>query len=397
MIKRIVSLFIRKRKLQSNAKKLVHFVEIVRKEIAQLPIKRANSDTLLLVRPDEIGDYILCRHVLPIIRNSEKYRNKKIIYVGNKNYKDIAETLDKDYIDTFIWIDKPKFKNDASYRISILETIRATAPSVTIELQRTSDLDYGDLIVEASNAPIKYANSNYYKVDYLNKLSSEFYTNIYSKSWDNTHEFYFNQQYINWVCNTNMYFKKPEIDTTLLPKSIITSNYILCVIGSSKKSKNWPIKYWITLLKNLHNNYKNVQLVLLGGPGEQSKAEIIIQSLRDLDITSFVGKTTLLEALSIIQHAQLMISNDTFAIHARVALGNSPTVVMANGESAFRFSDLQDFSSNYKVLYAKPYEKRLPKMSNKDKWSYIVPSVDMQSIQPSVVLKTCISLYKRSQ
>ena len=387
MLKRYISIFIRKRKRKSAARKLVQFIEQAKNEISQLPIREINQKVLLLVRLDEIGDYLLCRNTFPTIRHSEKYKDYKIIFVGNRLYKDLAETLDSDYIDTFIWVDKKNIKKDANYRKDLFQQIRDLAPSIAIELQRTTDVEFGDLIVAASNAPKRYANSNYYKDEFLNDLSAQFYTDLYEKNWSNTHEICFNQEFANWLSSSDTATKVPYIDKSKLPFINRRSNYILCVIGSSKKSKNWPVKHWITLMKALLIQYPNTNILLFGGPNESSKSEQILTAIHNERLESLVGKTNLLEALSIIANAGLMIANDTFAIHARISLTDAPTIVVANGESAFRFSDLHDFASNYFVFYAKPFLRKLSNMSEKDKWSYIVPSVDMNTISPQLIVE----------
>ncbi len=47
------------------------------------------SNSLLIVRLDAIGDYILFRNFLKVIRNSEKFNNYTITLCGNTLWKDI--------------------------------------------------------------------------------------------------------------------------------------------------------------------------------------------------------------------------------------------------------------------------------------------------------------------
>lgn len=52
-----------------------------------------------------IGDYILFRNFIKVIKESERYKNYSFTLLGNKIWKDIAEEYDNEYIDKFIWID----------------------------------------------------------------------------------------------------------------------------------------------------------------------------------------------------------------------------------------------------------------------------------------------------
>ena len=68
---------------------IYYFINIIL--ISQKDI-RPNS--LLLIRIDAIGDYILFRNYIEVLKNSAKYKDYKITLVGNIAWKSIAEELD---------------------------------------------------------------------------------------------------------------------------------------------------------------------------------------------------------------------------------------------------------------------------------------------------------------
>src|ERR1700749_49017 len=71
-----------------------------------------DNKTLLIIKNDLIGDYILFRNFLPYIKQSTKYQDHKIILIGNIAWKNIAETLDAEYYDEMIWVSFDKlYKN----------------------------------------------------------------------------------------------------------------------------------------------------------------------------------------------------------------------------------------------------------------------------------------------
>ncbi len=83
--------------------------------------QNVNPGSLLFLRFDSIGDYLLFRNFLAIIREEEKYKNCKITLCGNIIWKELAETLDSDVIDEFIWMDRKKFLKSISYKFSFLK------------------------------------------------------------------------------------------------------------------------------------------------------------------------------------------------------------------------------------------------------------------------------------
>ena len=68
--------------------------------------------TLLLIRLDSIGDYILIRNIFQFLKQSKKFRSYKITLCGNIVWKDLAVTFDSNIIDEFIWLNRKKFNNN---------------------------------------------------------------------------------------------------------------------------------------------------------------------------------------------------------------------------------------------------------------------------------------------
>jgi len=88
--------------------------------------------SLLIIRLDAIGDYVLFRNYIEVLKNSEKYKDYKITLVGNIAWKSIAEELDSKYIDNFIWTDREKFEKNFIYRYKKLKKISSKGYDVVI-------------------------------------------------------------------------------------------------------------------------------------------------------------------------------------------------------------------------------------------------------------------------
>ena len=79
--------------------------------------------TLLLIRLDEIGDFILFCNCITAIKTSKKYRDYKISLCGNKIWKDLAENYYNEEIDQFIWMNKNRFYSNPVYKYKILKRV----------------------------------------------------------------------------------------------------------------------------------------------------------------------------------------------------------------------------------------------------------------------------------
>ncbi|MDW8465862.1 MAG: hypothetical protein RML35_06685 [Chloroherpetonaceae bacterium] len=95
------------RQLRHKAKLLI--VSLINFVLGKLWGRKNKSfvpKTLLILRLDEIGDYVLFRNFLKEIRESERFKDYKITLCGNAAWKDLAEAFDKESVDEFIWISK---------------------------------------------------------------------------------------------------------------------------------------------------------------------------------------------------------------------------------------------------------------------------------------------------
>ena len=90
------------------------------------------SKSLIIFRHDGIGDYVLFRNFLEVLKKSPRFAGYKITLLGNAAWKDLAEFLDKDYIDEFIWLDKKKFTTDFFYRYEKFKEITAVKYDILI-------------------------------------------------------------------------------------------------------------------------------------------------------------------------------------------------------------------------------------------------------------------------
>src|ERR1700730_15679538 len=65
---------------------------------------RSPKKRLLIIKADAIGDYILFRNFIELVKKSGKFKDHRIDLVGNKLWQDIALTYDREFIDNFIFL-----------------------------------------------------------------------------------------------------------------------------------------------------------------------------------------------------------------------------------------------------------------------------------------------------
>ncbi|GAB6283313.1 MAG: glycosyltransferase family 9 protein [Ignavibacterium sp.] len=314
-------------------------------QIEKISIK---SNTLLIVRLDSIGDYILFRNFLQEIRESEQYRNYKIYLCGNIVWKNLAENLDNKFIDEFIWISRNKFKNNLRYKFNILKQIHKLGVETVIETTFTREILFGDEIVRVSNAKERIGSSasqESYSKWKRKLLTDKYYTKLISSSNENLFEFYRNKEFFTQLLqenndsdeNSSLFseVEKPVIQNINIElPSIIKNKFIVIFPGGSSKNKMWASKYFKDVAKFILENY-TFDIVLTGSKQEEHLFnEIMIEQYQKRFINLFGN--TLLELAKLISESELLISNDTSAIHFAAAV-NIPFICFTNGNHYGRF------------------------------------------------------------
>ncbi len=329
---------------------------------AETPEKR-----LLIFRHDGIGDYIMFRNFLEVLKKSDRFAGYKITLLGNAAWKDLAEFLDKDNIDEFIWLDKKKFTAYFFYRYKEFKEITSVKYDILIHpFSReffNADNDLACLI--KADKKIGSIRIPRYTKPYKSKILGIIYNELIADEENIRFEFYknkiffekllsekinLNKPFINlpprsipvsaakYVSNTeSVLASKPASDTAydaasaLLEESDIKSKlgipspYATFFIGASVKHRKWPPEYFAETALYLHNKY-GLHIVLCGGKNEindtaEFKKHFPANILADKNsFTDTIGKISLIELLYIVKDASLVISNETMAPHIAMAL-----------------------------------------------------------------------------
>jgi len=93
-------------------------------------------------------------------------------------------------------------------------------------------------------------------------------------------------------------------------------NYIVVVPGAAHKSKQWPQEYFASLMNTLSKRLSNTVFILVGGEKDIPIAKRIQSSLKKrVRCINWVGELSIMESMSIIKNANLVLVNDTGMLH----------------------------------------------------------------------------------
>lgn len=300
--------------------------------------KDPKKKQLLIIKPDDIGDYILLRNFLPYIKNSKKYSNYEITYLGNKTIKELAEVLDSEHIDKFIWMDRNKIIKKP--RLILNECFKICDKFDSIIHPVYSRTHWGEVLIKYSEGKEKIGflgdNTNM-PVEKKNK-GNKYYTKLISINKNTLFEFDKNKEFFEKILNEKIKINKPEINKEKLNKiktTKIPKKFIVIFPGSNVKEKCWDENNFANIIEYIWKKYK-IKTIILGNKNERDIAKNIIKQLNKNSTINLVEKTSLVELTTIISKAKLVITNDSCAGHIGPAL-NIKTIILSRMNHYYRF------------------------------------------------------------
>lgn len=315
-----------------------------------------NPQSLIIIRTDAIGDYILFRNFLEVLKKF--YPNYQITFLGNSIYQDFALHLDGKFIDQFIWFDRNAFLKNPFYRAKFIASVTKITYDYLLDPIYSRDLHTDIFLSKIIRAREKIAPQG----DCSNTTlkSKQKADKIFNRLLPNKNEILFefdrNREFFEHLLKT-----KIEIKLSINPNDLpsfnflkqtfkISSPYIVLFIGAGMEFRKWDIKNFSNIACYIIKKYHH-HIVLCSGKEDIQNAKIIesgIPNLSKLKIHNLVGKITLLELGAIINYSNMLISNETSAPHLATAL-NTPCITISNGNHLSRFTP-PNFYTNYHLI-----------------------------------------------
>ncbi len=332
------SIVFQKIKQPLKRSKIKQFLNKESEVILDLPIISLPKKGTLIVKTDDIGDYLVWQHTWQYYKTN---CTEPLYFVGNSVWQPLFEKLNLQTENTF-WIDKKQWGN-TEYRQFWYKKIRLlnVETAITPLFTRNNQLD--DLLILASNAnkTIGWQNTNE-----LHKLKI-FKHQIASKTISQI-EYFRNIEFVNQVFN----LKIPYEIKPIVPLEARENTLLLFPVANSK-SRCWAVENYIQLLQKIESKFNAIYL--MGGTDSVDTNSQIETALNLEKIKNYSRKTSLLETIEMVNKSRLVICPDTAALHIAV-LTNTPAIAISNGSNALRFVN---YPKGVQAIYP-PYFKLNP-------------------------------------
>lgn len=142
---------------------------------------------------------------------------------------------------------------------------------------------------------------------------------------------------------------KPEIITRIKKLTNIIISVQVSAANLAVKYKNWPIEYWIEFFDLTYSKYNKIFFLLLGDSNEIEIGKRILEGSKNKNIISFIGKTELSQAVSILKHSDLYVGLDSGFMHLAVAFGIPTfTIFGASSENMYGYQKFE--SQKHRII-----------------------------------------------
>ena len=263
---------------------------------------------VLIIRLDAIGDYVLWRNCLRFLRNHGKYSNAHLTVLGNPVWRNIAETLDGDLVDEWIWIEDRDSLFKKGWENLLPRCVwyrRVTAAQKRLKA-KLSKLGFDEIVSPAAFtdplldefvsgiAPVAIS------VDSGDRTRTCKFTRLLNSGKD-SFVFYRNRSIVSDLAGVECDVQF-ELELNETPAK---TNKILFFDSASHWTRCWPSRRWRKLQSMLPPGFEPVSIP------------------RGRGLADFV---------SFVKSCAAVVSNDTMALHVAAALG-VPVVGVVNGVS----------------------------------------------------------------
>jgi len=295
---------------------------------------------LLIIKTDAIGDYILSRNFIEIVKKSEVFKDHKIDLLGNKLWQDLSLKYDSPFIEDFFFIipddlyESPLKTIKLSWRLfkNNYETVLQPTFARTFITDGLAGLTAAKQIIGFEGDTERISRKYKTKTD-------QFYTERLPLPTNIRFEFERSRFFFENV------LKQPvTINGPFIPVEKSRRQGIIIFPGAGVLKRSWGTEKFLALIKLI--NQQTLQPVYLaGGPHEKKIGDFLIENLPPKSVNNLIGKTSLPQLAELIGNAALIIANETSAIHIAAATQTNTICILGGGHFG-RFAPYPDHIQN---------------------------------------------------
>jgi len=375
-------------KLKNTVAYLLYY--IILRLVRLIPQKNNKNiqNHLLIIKTDEIGDYILFRNFLPFFKKSNRYSNFKVTFLGNSIYRQLFEEFDAPYVDNALWVDKKKFKSDLHYRFNTLKQLRSIGFTEVVNCIYSRGVTMDDSVVAA----IGIENSIGFISDNSNRTQKEIalekilYRLLIDSGNTNLFDLYRNADFLSKLLSNDQIKQASSLFISQRFMLSQRDNYYIVFSGAGKQNKKWKPNYFAEVIRYIYYKY-GILPIICGSKSETDDSQAILRCIDDdIPINNLTGKTSLVETLELLNRAKFALSVDTGSVHLASSV-KCPVIGLFSGKHYGRFAPYPaEIFNQFFVIYPDHIDELIRKKDQSLSDPNNFPNEAIQQILPEKVM-----------
>lgn len=302
--------------------------------LSAVPRLAVGSNRVLVVRVDEIGDYVLHRRALRDIREYFESRGQVVELICNKLCFDLAAA---DGVASAVYaLDKRRFTHDWTYRVALLGQVRRGGYGVVVQPRyaRLPEIEDALTFAAAASRRIGFARSDF--SFYPRTLYNEtFALPPLPAGRAYHHEFELSRAVAEHFQTTSARVIMSAPPYPVLPPSAsLPQRYVVLFPKAGWAGREWPQEYFVDLARRIHEHFGFGIVVCSAQPLPDLAAAL--QAAVGTAACDLAGQTTLRQLTRIIAGAEAVLTNETSASHIAAAT-DTPCLTLLGGGHFGRF------------------------------------------------------------
>jgi ADP-heptose:LPS heptosyltransferase len=309
---------------------------------------RKAQKRVLIIKTDAIGDYILFRNFIEVVKTSAAYKDHQVDLLGNSLWKDIALQYDAPFVDRFFFTRADDLYYQPWQTLKLAWQLFRRNYSIVLQPTYSRTLIADGLANWCMADELIGFESDTERIlpKYKGK-TDKFYTRLLSLPSIVNFEFDRSKYFFESILGQNIALNGPSIAV----KDPVKKD-ILIFPGAGVVKRSWSGDQFLQLIRLIRQNTQ-ATIYLAGGPSEVAIGDFLQQNSEPGSVVNLINKTSLPQLIEQIANAALIISNETSAIHIAAATQTNCVCILGGGHFE-RFAPYPDYIINKPVCV---YEK----------------------------------------
>lgn len=296
---------------------------------------RRRDDLLVLIRLDMIGDFVLWLDSASHFR--ALYPGRRIVLVANESWAALAQKLP--YWDDVLPVNLQRLRREPRYRLRTLRAVRQLGAGLIIQPTYSRALLDGDALVRVSGAMerIGYQGDFGNITPFWREVADRWYTRLVPAVPGPRMEIERNADFVAALgCKAGPQVASFPILVELTGRLKIPGSYFVLFPGASWAGTRWPPQKFAMVLREVESLTGWIP-VICGTADEKRICQEVVIAAGSARTVNLAGQTGLAELVEVLRCADLLVSNDTSAVHIAAAVG-TPVICVLGGGHHGRFA-----------------------------------------------------------